>query len=692
MISTFKKPNKHNVFVCDVSGSMGGVIHTLSENLAKKIDLVPLGDAVTIGLFSSKGWFRWIVVREISEQQDYATIKDTINRELKIVGMTCFSEILQDTPKQINPLLEKFPIVSFTFMSDGCPTVANLSEEITKTLQACGLLSQYITAGSVIAYGDYANRSLLSQMASALGVELLTASNIIQVSDRIEYSFSQDFQPKKTADIYLDAGILVFASDDEKISVLEPKPKVSYAEGTELTVVYPKDLALIENFPTKVCYQIIKAYILGDRLPEAKEFCSKMGEVYLYEVLSNIYSNADYAYAENVLNDLITGQRVEFFKGKIVNCKPVDDAFDVLDLFALLSSSKNTKLLLRDKKYPFYYKRIGRKSETKAGYPKFQTEGESTLSFEDLVYSSDKLNLSIKGVIEGYIELPDTIEIEGVTEVREALKLPKRLETKLHRNYSLISNGCLNIEMLPISISIDVYEKLKEVIPVASGMLENKGDEYIGYLPLVGIPLVNNQKAKDSLDLVSLANSEEISFDISCGLKLLKHKLAELDPEKTTKQGLAYDDKQMAYLLASGVGYDGSFSPPVEVQEPVDELTVRTLEISLEGKTISSVKDFNAKVESKGKLNPSQQSMLEYKTKFLDLLPSTKAEAIVSLAAEVKKFTKAKKANELKINSARFALAVTGKWVENFKEDTQEVLTASQRKAKVVFGTETIKI
>ena len=148
--SQYIRPRKVNVFICDLSGSMASVLSQLMKDILQRIDQLPKGDALILGAFSSAGWFRWFCARELTDRTDYEHCKAVVKEEFYARSLTCFSEILADTPKAIHPFLKTFPVVTFTFFSDGIPVVASLEKEDEAIDMATRELAPFITSGCVL--------------------------------------------------------------------------------------------------------------------------------------------------------------------------------------------------------------------------------------------------------------------------------------------------------------------------------------------------------------------------------------------------------------------------------------------------------------------------------------------------------------------------------------------------------------
>ena len=140
-----KRPSKLNVLIADASGSMYWAMNQLAKDTEGRIDNLPQGDAVLIGLFSTKGWFEWIAARELSSSNDFDYVKKLVREKFYTRGMTCFSDIMADVPQAIKPFAAKYPVVSLTFMSDGHPVVPNVQQEEQALMKAAEQIRDFLT-------------------------------------------------------------------------------------------------------------------------------------------------------------------------------------------------------------------------------------------------------------------------------------------------------------------------------------------------------------------------------------------------------------------------------------------------------------------------------------------------------------------------------------------------------------------
>ena len=128
----------------------------------------------------------------------------------------------------------------------------------------------------------------------------------------------------------------------------------------------------------------------------------------------------------------------------------------------------------------FEYKRIGVPSKVKPGYAKFEAEKGARAPLNSLTWNSSKLNLSVLAKIQGTVELKDGHQKFG---------LVKNYPTFIFRNYTLVKDGFLNVQKLPVSVSEQTFAVLQaqNVIDIRASWAKDK----VVLLHLDRIPVIN---------------------------------------------------------------------------------------------------------------------------------------------------------------------------------------------------------
>lgn len=345
-----------------------------------------------------------------------------------------------------------------------------------------------------------------------------------------------------------------------------------------------------------------------------------------------------------------------------------DDAFDLLDLLALLMADPDCRFYPR---HPaFIYKRIGRTSRVQDGYPTFLPDTDVSVPLSRLVGHSSELNLSIGVSIPGTITLPEVMMTSATGGlVRAAIGLHAQYQTHIFRNYALIANALPQVTQLPIYSPNDAtFQALADLALIAN--LHSSHDQ-TWYLDLTRLPVCNRQRGREACDWAKLADLALESLKLSSMAKVLRAKRDELDPKREGEQAVELTPEQAAFLEACGVRRDGSFSPPTVQDAATDVLDIRTFEVKVKNGSPVSMKDFALMVEGKKKVNYVGELMmlghhicLANAGRF-----SQKGRFLSALTEEIGRLEAQKRAIDTDLNARRFAVALTGAWARSWNKD-----------------------
>lgn len=687
-IENYVRPKKINVLVSDISGSMSWIMRQLANDVMLRIDQLPQGDALLLGVFSSKGWFRWICARELSEKDDYEKCKAVVKEEFYARAMTCFSEILADVPQALKPFLVKFPVVSFVFFSDGVPTTFPLEKEDAAIEVAAKALAPILTSSVILSYGDYSDRRRLAKLAQMLGGEFVATDNVIDIGESFERTARKQTTRRKKVKLQPKTEFAFTLTPDGSVSTIDTKQEEVLVDEQAAVYSWSQQFAKTNQQPTAtidVQYAACLALLNDGRPDDALNFLSIIGDVAMVEALGSALTNAELSRVEQMIREAVTDETKRFIKGKQINCLPKEDAFDLLDCLNLLMSDESCKF------YPYHpdfkYKRIGRASKTKDGYPKFKADANTAVSLSEVVGNQSELNLSVRVTIPGTIELPEFATVDGVRLSRDTIGLSAEFTTHIFRNYALISNALPSTTQLPICVGAEVGKSLVEKGLLA--LLPNEKE--IVVLNLANIPVCNRQRGKEATDWQMMADLAYESLRYGSALKVLKAKRDELDPGRESEQSIEYTGDQAKFLAACGVDRKGAYSPPTIDEPATDVLEVRVMEAKIDKGSSVTMKDFQLMLEGKKKLNFVGELMKVGHDLIVNKMPKQKGEALVWLKDKIAEFTKYKRDLDNSLNARRFACALNGSWVKSFKEETAEFLSGPKKDHKVTLSFKTIK-
>lgn len=267
----------------------------------------------------------------------------------------------------------------------------------------------------------------------------------------------------------------------------------------------------------------------------------------------------------------------------------------IMDVFNLLNEEGNYVFPIKD------YKRIGRKVED--NFNMFEKVERSLTPFK-LVVNKERLNLSIQNKFQGHVKL-NPISAKKVD-------LPKKIQSNIFRNKTIVKDGELNIEELEMIINTKTYLQLKRL---GINMVEMKNDtQYEGYhitLNFKGLKLIDNKYKKYTLD--SIMESSKEMFILEAKQKVV-NTLLKLLPEKDAIPG--YNDEQIELLkeygLDKNLNYKGIDN---EVKAIKETYSSKVIEFKVKGCSgLPKLDDVLQRSIDGKKLNLGQQTMFDYYT------------------------------------------------------------------------------
>ena len=684
----YVRPPKLNVYILDVSGSMGWACKQLAEDTTARIHQLPLHDAILVGIFSSPGWYRWIVARTLDEPQEYKAVTEIIQREVFARNTTCFSEILSDVPKAIKPFLAGYAVVSLVFMSDGCAVVPDLQREYAALDAAAMALKPFLTAGDDGAYGDYADRKTLTRLATNLGLEFLATDHIHTIGETFTKHATGKVRARRKVKV-ADEGTVTFAMEaDGTVTPLTPAAgEVSVSDTADVYTLQSNGgmEPLVAQTPTDAfgtLYATALAMLRSNQHNQALDLLAALGDSAIVRLLDNALTNAEIATAEGMIQAAITDATARFTEGRHPGVRPPDDAFDLFDLLRLLMEDEECHFFPR---HPaFRYKRIGRASKPMDGFPVF-TAFDTGCSLAGMTGHASELNLSLRIAIPGSLPLPPSTK-DGLL---RPSTLPDVFPATIFRNYALVANALPVVTDLPVTMSQATYATLTK-----HGVIRHK-QKYeqgrIEVLQLNRVPVCNKTRGLAAADWTHLATQSLHSMRLGAMLKVFRAKLDTLDPEGSATRPLSHTPEEYTFLAACGINNAGVFAPPTTTEPPTDVLDIRLFEVKPVGSSSVSIAEFEKMLEGKKKWTRVGEAMRSAFEVIKESLPQTHAAAVAWLHEQIQDHTRTKRTIDMDINMRRFAAALTGSWHRTFSSDTTTIMVGSDP-VTLTFRTTTKKI
>ena len=383
-----------------------------------------------------------------------------------------------------------------------------------------------------------------------------------------------------------------------------------------------------------------------------------LGDVRLIDEFSVCFGKQRYGvFVETTKAAAVTGEG-RFVRGYDPKRAPKEDAFTILDLMDLLASDERCKILTASD--AFVYSRIGRKAvdkgemltvteskdvdalldemKSKVGERlvepmteilgkldvilrnrkkalKFKLDAagiESGYSILSLVWNEAMPNLSFRVKEPGSVDLSDVADLSA--ELRSVL--PNVVRTYRYRTYTVVKDGLVHLDALPVSIPRAVFDTLVScgaIDPTTEPWIES-GDTLRGVIDVKKLPVINAKMIRD-LSAQALAESAWTLLTLKAEAKVWKH----YTPERTS-EGFAkvYGAPAAKWLDEHGITDHSGFKVESTSAPPTDFYTARAFEIAIKGfSSLPSVKEvrerMDAKEPAKGKkkeLTPSMKLMV----------------------------------------------------------------------------------
>ncbi len=684
----------NHIFIYDRSGSMYGVLDTLIVDLKARLRTVPNGDTVTIGYFSSPGEFRFpLKGLKVSGKADFASIDKILDANSTTLGSTCFSEILDDTKqvvKDLKPLGNGFALC---FLTDGYPTVYPYETEVKAIKTAITNVAGEIASSLLVGYGNYYNKELLSDMASQLSGALIHSSKLSDFPTAYQKFMdkSRDSEPKMlvellvkpaseggavfslsggTVNLYsVENGAVAFSptkNSNENIYILSDKKPKNGVQVLCRQGVLTSDVDQSNESFVKAMYAA--AYVLTQRTKTdvALEALSILGDKAAIDRVNNAFTNAEYGAAEQGILEAIGSPQKRYASGCVANYLPKPDAFCLLDALDLLTNDEEAEF------YPYHddfeYNKIGVGTKTKGEFPKFEAKKDARVPMTGLVWNDTKLNLSIRAKIDGTIDLGKGAKKVG---------LESTFDTFVWRNYTLVKDGFLNVQRLPVTLSKASYDRfLAEGVIDAEHNRHYKGRCYT--LNLDRVPVINRQIANGKTSAKTLCENTFNEMKFMANLKALNFVRGEIEPLSERGLGLNLTDTQEEFLKEKGVTKSG-FNPPTEKLEATDFYMAKEFEVKIKGlSSLPKVDEVKTKVASKKALTVSGQLVadgLHESERVLKLAGSKKEDRL----NELDFFIRSQKTQLGKVRGeiqrTKFSIILAKKWFDEFTSREDNKLT-----------------
>ena len=731
-------PSVNRIFICDVSASMSGDLSLLRRHLKGRMDLVvSREDTVTIGYFSGRGQFGLICEgAKIHNIADRAIINSAIDRKLVPMGMTGFKEPLEEVKRVITRLksLDKNSAFSLVFMSDGHDNQWAVSE----IMKAVNDIADDIASSTIVEYGWYANRPLLTRMSEALGGQYIHVENGERFLPVLDAGMSNRVSGINRREVTLpytplhnlvfslsDDGLMVWNADNNKIRVPSDQKYVYFLSDDKSIKgkgkVDPKDLSdnLIQGLYCAVAS--LSQRMLSD---DVLSVLSVLGDVRLINKFASCFGKQQYSsFREDAISASLNANN-RWEDGYDANAIPPDNAYTVLQLLSDLSVEGN---MLHTDDAGWDYSSIGRKTSfggdkiddeslvklseaildasnisdldaiksaveaiqnASVKEYKFTRTNEDGVPMTNLVMNESRPNISIQTKQNGFLELGS----DGLDH-----NLPERLPAHIYRNYAVVRDGIMNVKILPVSLTHDTYIVLEKHGVISGGWVNGK----VYHLNIDALPIINRHMVKSAVvgarDMFAL---EWQLIKAKAAQKVFKYYEEQYAP-RSRVSGLEkkYGVENSEWLKSIGLT-DGGFSPKRVVDEVSDVYVGRELKVTIKGfSSLAKVSDVEERLAKGGKLTGPMillAPFVEEVTKFIennkDVIENGNVDIITMYLQTMTKswISEVRRINS-KLSEIKFAVIVGQVWFSEFASLDEGSLDMVDNNGNTYFATAQLK-
>ena len=642
------------VFAIDCSYSMVADLPNLRKDLKNKIATVGrASDIINIIYFSGNRQYGSVVEGfTLEDVMSLAALDDAIDNWLKPIGATAFEGPLKKAKERTIAAPEGYTNI-LMFLTDGY----NNDSLVSNVLKEAEGLSEVFDFVFFVEYGMYCDSKFIQKLTEVSSGVGLNATSFTQLSEIFNRTLSNTFVPKLKVMVQTKGAERVYILTDDgdlyQYPALKEVPLISI-EIPQNTLISPcSDIDCGDTDSKLVC--VLAALKRGDAT-RVEELLLEVNSNELYQEWYNCYGKDKLIVFYNTVKYSILSQSWKISTPIVANTSNISVYQVLVELSKLeakvkvpdykrTTAGRDTDVLTSEQSIHMATlkskKEIDDYIESLKPLTFVNTSGDY-ISLSNLVFNTERANVSMLIRRDGYVELPKN---QWATNYR----------THTYRNYTIIKDGILNIPNILINPDSDVYDYLKE-----SGLLEfcSQTDESdVISLNLENLPVI----LRSDIAGVTAQEVAELSFELEkhkAVLKALKYYNKELNP-KTQESDPEFNE----FLKKYGITYNG-FNPSAGKAESEDFYMAPSLIIKLKGlSSLPSVESVLKKV-SDGKSLTLGDTLVK---KGIDLATQSTDVSNSILDAITVDVTKMKRVLELKLAKMVFSLILSKGWFPDKK-------------------------
>jgi hypothetical protein len=623
----------------------------IREHLKRRIrTLFGQKDTLSIIWFSGRGQFGTLLEAEpVATLTDLKAVEASIDRWLKPIGLTGFKEPLEEAAKLVQRVAKKDGVYSLFFLSDGCDNAWQHSEILQAIEKAAGLFN----SATIVEYGYYADRRLLTQMAEKFGGVHVFSEDFPRFEPSFDAAMKRQTSNAPKVEVFVGAVIndfafalvgddlLTFSVEQGRVFVPDTVDKVWYVatSGKEVAkdeaALYAAMSLFAQRVNSDVVWETLKA----------------TGDVRFINQFSTCFGKQNFSTFVDETKAAAFNTQLRLADGQDFNLVPADDAFTIFDLLETLQANPENLLLLHSK--DFKYTKIGRSvvdaDETLTKEEQAQVEAitakmasvsrdakklaalqaeitaitankPKALKFTEeanpkgvpvqaLIFNKERPNISVQTQRFGTVNLSERLPKEAPW----MSKVPVDFPTSIFRNYTIVKDGIINVKQLPLRLTGATVRKLVEQGMPFKAILGCDGEsaevartrvkkaaqerEVPVLIDLTLIPVLN-RKMVSAVSAREAFESEVALLELQAAKKVFDNAFKERFPYVSEGFVQRYGDEATKWLDEVGLT-DKGFNPRVLQAEATDFYMAKELAITVKG--YSKLPSVN---EVRGKMSP----------------------------------------------------------------------------------------
>jgi hypothetical protein len=637
----------HFIEIVDRSYSMSGNLRELGNHVYQSTQAMGPNDRFSLIWFAGEGQYRTVFK---GAKRDDEGLRVMIDEIISPVGLTCFSESLQEAEVIMKELAKLCPNFVLGLFTDGEPVVSwGAAEEMKRCLDIAARIGGTALALNCIGYGYNYDMDFLK------GLSAKTQFGQAVHSSKIE-DFTEIFRHnyERVSDLVVDTLDVVGPSCDDIVYIGSKNSKLTVNKlgdgnvnrlhltaldkrknqvllvlrpggdgkvnglveynGATIDVNSLKEGKLREDTLRNALYAYAhELYYAGRRQEALDVLAHDLGDRFLVDSQFQAFTRDEVAEHSAKLRKAAFDTKARFLGGTCSkDYLPAADAPCVYGLLRTLAASSRAWYLPDEKGY----KRIGLKAVDSYNLFKADVSHVPMAPFSDLVFNEEHLNVSLRWSKQGTVAInPRTAERVG---------LPTDFPTQIYRVHTVVKDGELHTPRIWAVVGEDVMEILDTVYPgivlKTSPSANVDRNDFKGkdgsveagfdvpyhdvFLDLSVLPVINRSYLESSRDTRSVLAQVVHLNELKAEQKVLKHYLKAMTEATNVAKdrvGGGYNKEQMEVLLENGLDYSLNYSGvkrEVEKKNEEDFYEIRTLTLQLAGwSSLPKVEDVIASLD-----------------------------------------------------------------------------------------------